>query len=229
MAIIVSANEGGSYTPIEEGTYMALCYGLIDTGDEYSEQYDKCSPKFLILWELVGAGTINIDGREINRSISKSYSKSLNAKSNLRKDLRAWRGREFTEDELKRFDMVNILGAPCQIQIINQTSNGKVYSNIAAIMNLPKGMPRPQPTQDVVNWDFEEHQIGDDAWNAMPPWVRTKIENSETYRYITTGDPGHLSDKRIEEIHEMEAYKAYRAKNGDFPVVEDPDSELPFD
>lgn len=228
MAIIVSANEGGSYTPIEEGTYMALCYGLIDTGDEYSEQYDKCSPKFMILWELVGAGTINIDGREINRSISKSYSKSLNAKSNLRKDLRAWRGREFTEDELKRFDMVNILGAPCQIQIINQTSNGKVYSNIAAIMNLPKGMPRPQPTQGVVNWDFEEHQIGDDAWNAMPPWVRTKIENGETYRYITTGDPGHLTGKRLEEIGDTEAYKAYRAKNGDFPVVDDPDSELPF-
>ena len=124
--------------------------------------------------------------------------------------------------------MVNILGAPCQIQIINQTNNGKTYSNIAAIMNLPKGMPRPQPTQGVVNWDFEEHQIGDDAWNAMPPWVRTKIENGETYRYITTGDPGHLTDKRMEEIRETEAYKAYRAKNGDFPVVDDPDSELPF-
>lgn len=228
MAIIVSANEGGSYTPIEEGTYMALCYGLIDIGDEYSEKFDKCSPKFMILWELVGAGTINVDGREINRSVSQKYSKSLNAKSNLRKDLRAWRGREFTEEELKRFDMVNILGAPCQIQIINQTSNGKTYSNIAAIMNLPKGMPRPQPTQDVVNWDFEEHEIGDDAWHLMPPWVRGIIENSETYRYITTGDPGHLTDNRMEEIRETEAYKAYRAKNGDFPVVDDPDSELPF-
>lgn len=229
MAIIVSANEGGGFTPIEEGTYMALCYGLIDTGDEYSEQYDKCSPKFMILWELVGAGTITVDGKEINRTISKSYSKSLNAKSNLRKDLRAWRGREFTEEELKRFDMVNILGAPCQIQIINQNSNGKVYSNIAAIMNLPKGMPRPVPTQEKVNWDFEEHEIGDDAWNAMPPWVRGRIENSETYHYITTDDPGHLSGKRLEEIRETVAYKQYRAKNGDFPMVADEDDEeLPF-
>ena len=88
MAIIVSANEGGNYAPIEEGTYMALCYGLIDIGDEYSEKFDKCSPNFMILWELVGAGTINVDGREINRSVSQKYSKSLNAKSNLRKDLR---------------------------------------------------------------------------------------------------------------------------------------------
>jgi hypothetical protein len=62
----------------------------------------------------------------------------------------------------------------------------------------------------------------------MPPWVRTKIENGETYRYITTGDPGHLTDNRMEEIRETEAYKAYHAKNGDFPVVEDEDEGLPF-
>ena len=228
MAIIVSANEGSSYTPIEEGTYMAVCYGLIDIGDEYSEKFDKCSPKFMILWELVGAGTIMVDGKEINRSVSQKYSKSLNAKSNLRKDLRAWRGREFTEDELKRFDMINILGAPCQIQIINQNSNGKVYSNIAAIMNLPKGMPRPTPTQEIVNWDFEEHEIGDDCWSIMPPWVRGIIENSETYQFITTGNPGHLSEKRLAEIRETVAFKAFREKNGEFPAVVDDDEELPF-
>ena len=228
MAIIVSASESNSYTPIEEGTYMAVCFGLIDTGDEYSEKFDKCSPKFMILWELVGAGTITVDGREINRSVSQKYSRSLSPKSNLRKDLRAWRGREFTDDELKRFDMVNILGAPCQIQIINQTSNGKTYSNIAAIMNLPKGMPRPIPTQDIVHWDFEENEIGDEAWGAMPPWVRNVIENSETYQYITTNNPGHLTDKRMEEIRETTAFKAYRDKNGDFPVVDDDDDQLPF-
>ena len=227
MSIIVSANEGSSYTPIEEGTYMAVCYGLIDIGDEYSEKFDKCSPKFMILWELVGAGTITVDGKEINRGVSQKYSKSLNAKSNLRKDLRAWRGREFTEEELKRFDMINILGAPCQIQIINQNSNGKVYSNIAAIMNLPKGMPKPMPTQEVVNWDFEDHEIGDDCWQIMPPWVRGIIENSETYQYITTNNPGHLSDKRLDEIRETVAFKKYREKNGDFPLVDDED-DVPF-
>lgn len=228
MAIIVSANEGGSYTPIDEGTYFALCYGLIDVGDEYSENFDKCSPKFMILWELVGAGTVTVDGKEINRTISKRYSKSLNPKSNLRKDLRAWRGREFTDEELKRFDMCNILGAPCQIQVVNSTSNGKVYSNIAAIMNLPKGMPKPTPTEEKVYWDFEDCEIEDDAWNSIPKWVQEVIKTSETYQYITTNNVGHLSDKRIEEIQSYASYKAYRAKHGDFPVMEDEDEELPF-
>ena len=228
MAIIVSAGEGSSYTPIEEGTYMALCYGLVDIGDEYSEKFDKCSPKFTILWELVGAGAITVNGKELNRSVSNKYSKSLNAKSNLRKDLRAWRGREFTEEELQRFNMNNILGAPCQIQIINSTSNGKVYSNIAAIMNLPKGMPKPVPTQDMVHWDYDENEIGDEMWSLIPPWLRSNIENSETYQYITTNNPGHLTEQRLTEIRETKAFKAYRDKNGDFPVVEDEDEELPF-
>ena len=229
MAIIVSANEGGSYNPIEEGTYFALCYGLVDVGDEYSEQFDKCSPKFMILWELVGAGTVTVDGREINRSISKRYSKSLNPKSNLRKDLRAWRGREFTDEELKRFDMTNILGAPCQIQIVNTTNNGKTYSNIAAIMNLPKGMPRPTPTEEKVYWDFEDCEIEDDAWNRIPKWLQDVIKSSETYQFITTNNVGHLTEERLEEIRGFASYKAFRAKNGDFPVIEDEEEEmLPF-
>lgn len=228
MAIIVSANEGGSYTPIEEGTYIALCFGLVDIGDVYSEQYDRATPKFMILWELVGAGTINVDGHEYNRSVSKSYTKSLNPKSNLRKDLRAWRGREFTEEELKRFDMVNILSAPCQIQIINSTSNGKTYSNIAAIMNLPKGMPKPQHTQEVVYWDFEDHEIGDDAWNKIPEWLRGVIQNSETYQYITTNNTGHLSDKRREEISGYRSFQAWRETHDDFPVMEEDDEDVPF-
>lgn len=228
MAIIVSASEGGSYNPIEEGTYFALCYGLVDVGDEYSEQFDKCSPKFMILWELVGAGTVTVDGKEVNRSISKRYSKSLSPKSNLRKDLRAWRGREFTDEELKKFDMVNILGAPCQIQIVNTTNNGKTYSNIAAIMNLPKGMPRPTPTEDKVYWDFEDCEIEDDAWNRIPKWLQEVIKTSETYQFITTNNVGHLTEKRLEEIREFASYKAFRAKNGDFPVVDDDDEGLPF-
>ena len=228
MAIIVSANEGGSYQPIEEGTYIALCYGLVDIGDVYSEKFDKAVPKFMILWELVGAGTITVDGREYNRSVSNSYSKSLNPKSNLRKDLRAWRGREFTEDELKRFDMVNILSAPCQIQIINATSNGKTYSNIAAIMNLPKGMPKPVHTQDVVHWDFEDNTIGDEEWNKIPEWLRGVIQNSETYQYITTNNTGHLSEKRLEEISGYKSFQAWRETHGDFPIMEDDDEELPF-
>lgn len=228
MAIIVRDNEGSGVKPIEEGTYFATCYGLIDVGDVYSENFDKCTPKFTILWELVGAEPLHIDGKEINRTVSKSYTKSLNSKSNLRKDLRAWRGREFTEEELKKFDMLNILGAPCQIQIVNATNNGKTYSNIAAIMNLPKGMPKPVPTLERVYWDFEEHAIGDEEWEKIPSWLQTVIQGNETYQYITEGTLGHLSEKRAEEIETYKAFQCWRELHPEFQVVEDVDDEVPF-
>lgn len=228
MAIIVRNNEGSGVSPIEEGTYFAVCYGLIDVGDVYSENFDKCTQKFSILWELVGAEPLHIDGKEINRTVSKSYSRSLNPKSNLRKDLRAWRGREFTEEELNKFDMLNILGAPCQIQIVNATSNGKTYSNIAAIMNLPKGMQKPVPTLERIYWDFEEHEIGDPEWCKIPPWLQTIIKGNETFQYITEGTLGHLSEKRAAEIEQYKAFKSWREQNPDFQVVEETDDDVPF-
>ena len=47
-------------------------------------------------------------------------------------------------------------------------------------------------------------------------------------QFITTNTVGHLSEKRLEEIREFASYKAFRAKNGDFPVVDDDDEGLPF-
>ena len=83
------ASEGGSgnnYEPIPEGTYPGICYSIVDLGDQYSEKYDKVAHKCRITWEVVGE-TIEVDGKEINRSISKEYTLSLSTKSNLRADL----------------------------------------------------------------------------------------------------------------------------------------------
>ena len=221
MALIASAEGGQSFKPIEEGAYAALCCGLIDCGDEYGEKFDKVSRKCLLMWELDGVIYEDEDGQH-NRTISKTYTLSLNDKSSLRKDLRAWRGREFTDEELKRFDLKNILGAPCQLQIVHSKKGEKVYADISGIMSLPRTMPKPSGTQTPVYWDFEENEIGDGVWLMIPEWVRKRIEASETYQYITQGQPGHLTDQRIEEIQTYKSYTAFRADN---TVT---DADIPF-
>ena len=229
MAIIVSGVEKSTYTPIEEGTYCALCYGLIDIGYVYSEKFDNVSKKLRVLWELIGAGTDTIDGVEVNKVISKEYTASLNAKGNLRKDLRAWRGREFTDEELERFNLNNVLGAPCQIQIIHNTgNNGSTYANIAAIMSLPKGMPKPAETRTFISWDYAENEIGDAQWDMLPEWLQNAIKETESYQFITTGNTGHLKEHQIKEIEETNAFKKWREKNGDMPVIDGNDEDLPF-
>ena len=78
--------------------------------------------------------------------IKKDYRASLHEKAGLRKDLEAWRGRPFTNVELQGFDLENVVGAPCMLNVIHkQGSKGGTFSNIAGIMPLAKGFTTLKP------------------------------------------------------------------------------------
>jgi hypothetical protein len=64
-------------------------------------------------------------------TVSKFYTASLGEKANLRADLKNWRGRDFTDEELAGFEAKNILGKPCMLSVVETESEGKTYSNIA--------------------------------------------------------------------------------------------------
>ena len=49
--------------PVEAGVYMAVCIGLIDLGEQYSEKFKNYSYKVMYVWELPGE-TIEIDGEQ---------------------------------------------------------------------------------------------------------------------------------------------------------------------
>lgn len=177
--LTASASSGGSFAPIPEGTYSAVCNMLVDLGMQRNETYNNVSRKVLIGWQLPDE-TIEIDGKEEPRAISKRYTLSLDDRSNLRADLAAWRGRDFTQEELQAFDLRNIVGAPCLINIIHKENNGKKYANISSIMALPKGMPRPQMSAEPTVFDLDESPLSDIA--KLPKWIAETIYKSETYQ-----------------------------------------------
>lgn len=177
--LTASASSGGSFSPIPEGTYSAVCNMLVDLGMQRNETYNNISRKVLISWQLPDE-TIEIDGKDEPRVISKRYTLSLDDRSNLRADLAAWRGRDFTPEELQAFDLRNIVGAPCLINIIHKENNGKKYANISSIMALPKGMPRPQMAGEPTVFDLDESPLSD--INNLPKWIAETIYKSETYK-----------------------------------------------
>jgi len=143
MSIIVSKPENeGSFEQIQPGTYQAVCYGIWDIGVQITtwEGQEKQQPKIVIAWEL-NENMKEGDNAGKRFTISKRYTKSLGDKANLTKDLQSWRGKPFTEEELRGFDLETILGVNCQLGIIHNESNGKTYSNISSISSLMKGMP----------------------------------------------------------------------------------------
>lgn len=216
---MIAKNEGGTeIEKLEDGVYTAISNMLIDLGIQNNEKFGKKQRKFIIVWNIVGE-FIEINNEQIPRVISKEYTMSLNEKSTLRKDLQAWRGKTFTSEELEGFNLKNILNVPCQLQILNEEKNGKTYTNIAAIMAMPKGM-----TVEKLDKTFVFDTYEPETWNTfreIPKWIQEKIRKCENQ--VETG-----FDIYIKEYDEIMANMTTETQDDVITGSEIPPDDLPF-
>ena len=199
MSLITTGKSVSNIPTLEPGTYPAVCYGLIDIGDQYSETFKKTSPQVIIMWEMPGE-TITIDGEEKPRVISQTYTSSLNERANLRRCLELWRNKPFTPEELAGFDLKCIVGAPFLLTIINREFNGRTYASLGGISSIPKGLAKPTGTMPRVVFDLDSDPL--EKMNELPEWVQERIRKSETYKERLAGI-GHGSENA--ELHQFSA------------------------
>ena len=179
MSLTVNGSSASTIAQIPEGTYLAVCNLLVDLGQQYNEAFKNSARKVMIGWEIPDE-TIELDDGIHSRTITKRYTASLNEKSNLRQDLAAWRGRDFTPAELDAFDLRNIVGTSCFINIIHREgSNGKTYANISSIMALPKGTPKGRLSENAIVFDLDTASIED--VDSLPKWIADIVKQSSTY------------------------------------------------
>jgi hypothetical protein len=96
------------------------------------------------------------------------YTLSLSDKANLRKHLEAWRGRKFTPLELRGFDLENLIGVNCQIQVIHNISDdGRTFANVQAIVPANAKAPKIAPL-DYVRERDRPGQVPGPAADARP-------------------------------------------------------------
>ena len=163
----IAKDSGGesNFKKVPPGVYVARCYSLIDMGTQVSDgQYgSKEQHKIRIGFEIFGDDdegnplTIDVDGKMMPLTISKTYTLSLHEKAGLRKDLAAWRGRDFTEEEAKAFDVSKLISAYCMLNVTTSENNGKTYTNIAGITPLPQALKnaKPAPVHEPVLFDLD--------------------------------------------------------------------------
>jgi hypothetical protein len=139
MAISVSAGSGTTFQPAPAGVHQAVCVDVVDLGiiEVTWQGKTKKQHKVKVVWQINEARD---DGKPF--LVQKRYTASLHEKAGLRKDLESWRGRAFTEDELRGFDLEALLGANCLVNVMHAERGGETYANVAAVMALPKGMPK---------------------------------------------------------------------------------------
>lgn len=187
MAITATSSTGATRKIAPQGNHVARCYSMIDLGTQTTEYNGetKKARKVRITWEL--PNETEVFNEEVGPQpfvVSKEYSLSMHEKSTLRKDLESWRGKGFTEEEAKAFDISKLLGVPCMINVVHGVSktSGKAYVDVSAITPLPKGFTCPPQVNKSVEFSLQTPDMS--IYESLPEWLKDKIKASPEFEHI---------------------------------------------
>ena len=155
MAVIVSDTGGAPRELAPDGLQPAVCCGVFDLGMQKGFE-DVMQHKVCLAFEI--AETLK-EGEYAGKRmvLSERFTASLNEKSNLYKFLIGWRGRDFTPEERKAFDLEVLYGKPAMLNIIHKDRPGKAtIAVIAGAMRLPKDI---------------ESMVPENARDWKPKWI----------------------------------------------------------
>lgn len=166
-----------SIPPVPAGGYLAVCVGVFDLGEQYSEKYKNYSPKLMITFDIPSV-TIEVDGKLEPRQLSREFTISDKSNSNLRSFLSSWNGVQYSDEAFGEFDPLTQIGKPAMINVLlNETGE---YARIDSIMPLFPGLPTPTTQTQMKIWDMDAWD--DKAFEELPAWVQEKIKKSTQYQ-----------------------------------------------
>ena len=197
MSLIAKKKAGTQVPPMEAGTYIAVCVGVVDIGEQKSDLYNNYASQVIFIFEIPSA-RILVDGEDKPRWLSEFYRVSLNEKANLAKMLTSWRGKAFTEEEADGFDLSTMLGRACQLQVLEVArKDGTPCNRIAGVFGLPKGFPEPTPENPLLLYSIEDGE--NEVYSQLPEWIRDKISKSVEWQREHNGTDKIGFDEPVDE------------------------------
>jgi len=229
---LMASSGGGGYEQVPPGTHRAVCYKIVDGGtlmEGFQGEPERPRHCVFLFWELPDVRM----GDDRPMSIFKQYTLSLNENSGLHKDLKSWRGKSFTPKELEGFDLQNVLGVSCDIEVEhNANGNAKVVS----IFKPDGGAKKTATVNDQVAFDIDvycaefagnsspESKAHCDMFEDLPRFICTRIETSlEMQAAIRKGDKADKAEKPATGLAGM----AEKKEEPELPE-EDFDDDIPF-
>ena len=180
MSLFVSAASGGSFEPrkpLEAGAHAAICDMIVDVGIQPSPGGQYAPKRTVILRFQIPSIRVEItkDGetKDLPAVISRTVGLSLNEKSTLYALLTAWRGKSFTAEELKSFDLSKVAGKAAFINVTHATKGDRTYANLTSIMPMPKGMTAPVLEGEALVYSTDAPNGA--MFDKLPTWMQEKI------------------------------------------------------
>jgi hypothetical protein len=184
MGLTAKADEGSSFIPVPPGMHLARCYRIIDLGTQESTYMGnvKHVPRVLFQFEVHsedadGKALVTSNGEPM--TVSKTFTLSLAEKATMRRDLQTWRGKEFTKEELRGFELKNVLGQWAMITVAENESNGKTYTNIANINPVPATIKKnglPDGKNDLKLFSIEDADLS--LFETFSDYLKDRIRKS---------------------------------------------------
>jgi len=206
MAIIATSSGSTNFEPIPTGNYLARCYSMVHLGtiEENILGTLKSLNKVRITWELpTELKVFKEENGEQPMVISKEFTLSLHEKATLRSFLKNWRGKDFTDEEAKAFDIEKLVGAPCMLNVTHKTKKdgSGVYAEIGSVSTLPKGLTCPEQINE--SFIFTYDNFDEEKFNKLPDFMKNKMVNSVEYKITKSGGQEFESPKAEEEHDDL--------------------------
>lgn len=209
---------------IDADVYPAYLVQLIDLGLQPQKAYQgKDKPpaqEIMLTYELSDCYIVDEEGNELEdkpRWVSETLpfyglfaDKAKSTKRYLAFDPTQEFGGDFSQ----------AVGMPCNVTIVNNESNGKVYANIGnvATISAKKAGQMNAIKNPTKVFDLDEPDL--ETFNALPEWIRDKIKSNLNYQ----GSPLQLALEKGGKAPAKEEKKAEKPKRQEVPEEDDEDN-----
>jgi hypothetical protein len=174
------------YPEIEDGYHVARCVQVIDIGTHWQNKFESSEQELKHQVSInfeVPEFTYEYEGKTTCKMIPQRYSATLSKKGTLRKHLNSWRGKTYTDEDLKNFTLKSIVGLPAYV-MIEKTASG--FPKIVNITPLPKGIECPPQVREGLWFDIDNiADVTEEFLSKLTKGNREMIETSQEAQHCS--------------------------------------------
>jgi hypothetical protein len=192
---LVAKTEGSNsnFVPVPTGMHLARCYRIIDLGTQESTYMGNVKQLHKVMFQFEvhsedAQGNPTVTSKGDPMTVSKNFTVTLAEKSTLRKDLQTWRGKDFAPEELKGFELKNVLGQWAMLSVVETQNNGNTYTNIATINPVPSSMKKnglPEGKNELKLFSIDDADM--ELFESFSDNLKNKIRQSPEWERLHGG------------------------------------------
>jgi hypothetical protein len=180
--MLKAPKKESSFEPVPKGNHVARLYQIIHIGTIPTvwQGETKMVDKVRLTFELCEEKKVFKEGDEPKPySISRMFTLSMGQKSHLRPFVEGFIGTALSDDEAYAFDIEELLGEACLLNVVHETKEGTTYANIHSATQLPKSMKAPELFNEAKVIDVNSAPLAE--IDALPDFLKDKMKSSEEY------------------------------------------------